>query len=283
MLTQPSLGEVFRGVGLQEGDSVIVHSSYRSLGEVAGGPATVIEALLDVIGPTGNLMLPTFNYTDPLPEPFYDVDQTACRTGIIPELGRRRPDAVRSLHPTHSVAVVGPDARALTDGHLETRAFGVGSPIDRLAGRGGKILLLGVGQTANSMIHVAEEHAGIPKVSAYDPLPLVTVRLPGDPSRFVRHRLDSSCSCSAAFEAAAAVLRRHHAIRDGRTGNCLLQLMNGRTLIDLLVAQLTPDPTALLCSNPDCVPCGGTRRAIGLRPPLSVDSSPPAHPPQSTG
>src|ERR1051325_3552325 len=176
-ITKAQLARAFRDLGLVAGDSLIVHSSFRSIAPVEGGPMGLIEALLEVIGPGGNLMLPTFNYTRPIPEPYFDPETTPGRTGIIPESGRKHPAAVRSLHPSHSVAVIGPAAEELTRDHLKVRAFGIGSPIDRLAQKGGMVLLLGVGHISNSLIHIAEEYAGVPKVSVYpEPLPFFKIK-----------------------------------------------------------------------------------------------------------
>ncbi len=253
----------FRAVGLAAGDRVIVHSSCRSLGPVEGGAETVLDALIEAIGPAGNLMLPTFNYTRPLPEPYYDPAETPSRTGILPELGRRRPGAIRSLHPTHSVAVIGPDAAALTRDHHRVPAFGLGSPIDRLAQRDGKVLLLGVGHTGNSMIHVAEEHAGLPKVSWYDPLPWVKLRTPEGAIESIQ--LDPSASCSLAFGGAEGILRRHDEIRDERLGTAFLQLMRGRAVIGRVGELLREKPDHLLCTRVGCRPCRETRARLLLR------------------
>ncbi|MBA7555354.1 hypothetical protein ES705_48015 [subsurface metagenome] len=45
--------ELVNGVkelGLEKGDVVLVHSSFKSFGGVEGGPQTVIDALLEVLG-----------------------------------------------------------------------------------------------------------------------------------------------------------------------------------------------------------------------------------------
>lgn len=254
------LTAAFREIGLEPGDSVIVHSSLRSLGHVEGGPDTVIDALLDAINPSGNLMLPTFNYTLLPSEPYYDPANTPCHTGIIPETARKRPEAIRSLSPTHSVTVIGPDAEELTRGHLQVRTFGIGSPLDRLAARGGKVLLLGVGHTSCSMIHVAEEHAGIPKGSWYDELPVMKVRLPD--GTIVTHRRDTSPSCSAAFGGAEWTLRQHGEIRDLRVNSCLMQLMHGADIIRRICAAIWEKPDILLCTWLGCKPCREARQAL---------------------
>ena len=260
MMTLNDLVSGFREVGLDEGDSVIVHSSFRSLGPVEGGPETVIKSLLEVIGSSGNLMFPTFNYTRPLPEPCYDPETTPARTGIIPETGRKWPGAVRSLNPTHSVAVIGPDAKTLTRDHLNCRTVGIGSPIDKLAQMGGKVLLIGVGQVSNTMIHIGEEYAGTPKVSWYDELPEIKIKLPD--GKIIAHRLDTSPSCSSGFEAAAYPLRRKGLIRDGKIGGTKLQLMRGKDVVDCVCEMIKDKPDVLLCTWPGCKPCNGARKKV---------------------
>lgn len=256
-VTVSALAGALSGLGLRRGDSVIVHSSLRSLGRMENGADGVLDALLEVLGPDGNLVLPTFNYTRPAPEPCFDPEMTPGRTGIIPETGRRRPGALRSDDPTHSVAAIGPGAAALTAGHLETRTFGRGSPLDRLAAMGGKVLLLGVGQTSNSTVHVGEEHAGTPKASWYEEPPLFRTRLPG--GRVAEKRLDTSPSCSSAFEAVEYPLRRNGEIAEARAGGAHLRLMAGAAVISRVVEIIADRPDILLCRWPGCRPCAGAR------------------------
>ena len=45
MLTFEKLLEGFRELGVEEGDMLILHSSYKSFGPVDGGPHTVILAV----------------------------------------------------------------------------------------------------------------------------------------------------------------------------------------------------------------------------------------------
>ena len=255
-----SLIAAFNEIGLQKADSLILHSSLSSLGHVERGADGVIDALLAVIGPAGNLMLPTFNYTRPLPEPYYDPQNTPGRTGIIPETGRKRPEAVRSLHPTHSVAVIGPGARQLTDGHLQTRALGRNSPVDRLAKAGGKVLLLGVAHISNSAIHIGEEYADIPKSSWYEPLPIIKVLLPD--GKIIEHQLDTSPSCSAAFNAVEYPLRQHNEINDLRIGAAKIQLVSGAAVVRRVKEMIEKKADILLCRWDGCKPCAGARKLL---------------------
>src|SRR6187551_3686776 len=96
-------------IGLASGDAVVVHASLRAVGLDAND---VIEALLEAVGPDGLVVMPTFTYAN---ESF--VPDLPGRTGTLAEVFRRRPDALRSAHPTYSVAAVGADAAELVDGH----------------------------------------------------------------------------------------------------------------------------------------------------------------------
>lgn len=252
------LSEAFRATGLEVGDHVIAHSAYRSLGGVEDGPRGVIKALLQVIGSSGNLMLPTFNYAPA--DRTFDPDETPGLTGIIPELGRKWPGAIRSLHPSHSVAVIGPDAEALTAGHLDCRTVGIGSPVDRLAKIGGKVLLIGVSHTSNTTAHVAAEYAGIPSAPWDDGLPVIDIKMRD--GSVIQHQLDTSTACSCAFNAVECPLRENGFIRDNRIGGCLMQLVRGQDVIDTVCAMLAEHPDILLCTAPGCTPCNGTRENL---------------------
>jgi len=259
-LALQDLKQALQTLGLCRGDSVIVHSSFRSVAPVAGGPATVVRALLDTVGPAGNLMFPTFNYTVAPPDTCFDPAGTPCLTGVVAECGRTWQGSVRSAHPTHSVAVIGPDAEALCLDHLAVRAFGIGSPVDRIAKRHGRVLLIGVGNITNSTVHVGEEYAGTPKAPWPVGLPVHQVRLPD--GQLVKHQMDTSSSCSSAFGAVEYALRRKGAIRDLRLRASKFQLMRGQEVIDTVGEIIRDKPDVLLCTYPQCGPCSGARRNL---------------------
>ena len=91
MITKQFLMDEFRSLGMHEGDTIFVHSSYSTLGRapggVEGGPQTVNEAILDVVGPAGTLIQPTFNY-DFLKGVPWDIRTTPSQMGVLTELLR---------------------------------------------------------------------------------------------------------------------------------------------------------------------------------------------------
>lgn len=165
-VTQQDIEQGLCRLGLKPGDKVLVHSALSSFGYVDGGADAVIDALLAVVGAAGTVLVPTLTGSEALsPEnpPVFDPAQTPCWTGRIPETFRQRAAAMRSLHPTHSVAAIGADAQTLTGSHLDSISpCDERSPYGRLALLGDAyILLIGVTHESNTTLHHIEELAGV--------------------------------------------------------------------------------------------------------------------------
>ena len=182
LATVESLQTDFKALGIETGMVLLVHSSLSAMGWVCGGAVAVILALQEVLGETGTLVMPTHS-TDlsdpsqwenpPVPEswwqtirdtmPAYDPDLTPTRSmGKIAETFRKQKDVLRSAHPQSSFCARGPQASYVIENH--TLAFGMGenSPLARIYDLNGFVLLLGVGHSRNTSIHLAEYRADFP-------------------------------------------------------------------------------------------------------------------------
>lgn len=155
-----------RELGLGAGDAVLAHSSLSSFGHVEGGADAVIDAIIEAVSPAGTVLFPTLTGSEALsPDnpPVFDVSNTPCWTGKIPETARKRPGFVRSCHPTHSVCAFGEKAEWFTESHeFSPTPCGIGSPYDKLVQSGGLILLIGVTHDSNTTMHYIEEIAEVP-------------------------------------------------------------------------------------------------------------------------
>lgn len=261
MTTKQDIIKSLRQAGLTAGDHVVVHSSLRSVGPIEGGADTFIDALLEVVGDRGTLAMPSFNYTRPLPEPYFDAQLTAGRTGSLTEVFRKRATTLRSIHPTHSVCATGPRAVEFLADHLKVEAVGAGSPLDRIAQAGGYILMVGVTHVVNTTIHVGESYAGIPKFFwSAGTLPVAKVLL--NDGRVIEHQIDCSASCDRAFNAVEFPMRARQAIIDLDIGQASSWLMRGAELIDVVVSTIRGQPDVLLCNYPFCRPCALARTQL---------------------
>jgi aminoglycoside 3-N-acetyltransferase len=171
-----------RGLGLRPGALVMVHSSMRAVGPILGGPDEMIEALLEVVGATGTVMMyvdweyGAQSYTridseTPLsPEvmaawPVFDPRKArADRSyGILPEFLRTWPGAHRSGNPGASVAAVGARADWITADHPLNYGYGPGSPLAKLVEAQGHVLLLGSPLENVTLLHFTEHMARLAK------------------------------------------------------------------------------------------------------------------------
>jgi len=167
VVTRTDLVRGLREVGIREGDIIGVHSSLSRFGYVEGGAEAVVEALLEAVGPSGSVVVPTYSknveHVERTPEekalgmtwksrilPF-DPKTHGCWTGKIPDTFWRRPAAVRGTHPTHSLSAIGPHAEELVKGWHALRDLD------------GHIVLLGVTLTCCSSMHLAEEGIRLPE------------------------------------------------------------------------------------------------------------------------
>ncbi|WP_410771762.1 aminoglycoside N(3)-acetyltransferase [Fontibacillus sp. BL9] len=183
LITVATLRDDLAALGVEEGMTLLVHSSFNALGKwVAGGPVAVILALEEVLGERGTLVVPTHSNdlsdpsgweNPPVPAewwerireqmPAYDPDLTPLwHMGVIPELFRKQGGVKRSGHPHVSFAARGVDADLITGDHGLDYGLGERSPLARIYDAEGWVLLLGVGHANNTSIHLAEYRADYP-------------------------------------------------------------------------------------------------------------------------
>ena len=164
MHTKESLTADLKRAGILPADTLLIHSSLKSIGEVEGGADTVLDALMDYFRDEGLLVFPTLTYHLNQANPVFSVRDTPSQVGLLSELFRRRPGVLRSLHPTHSVAAWGRDAAAFIAGHeMFSTPCARNSPWGRLGDRGAKILFIGTKTiSCNTFLHGVEEWFGVP-------------------------------------------------------------------------------------------------------------------------
>jgi len=149
-------------LGVPRSGLLMVHSSLRSLGHVTGGAPTVLNALLQTLGPDGTLVLPAFTY--PLsrdPDFVFDPVHTPSLMGAISDAGRRHPEARRSLHLWHSITAIGPLAETIVTSGGES-AWDTDSPMRQIRDCDGLYLLLGVPYQNLTAVHVSEIELQVP-------------------------------------------------------------------------------------------------------------------------
>ncbi len=159
-----------KNLGVCTGDILFIHSSFKSIGTIDGGAATIISALEDAVGTTGLLLMPSFNLIKrELRAAAWNIETTPSTVGYLTEYFRTMPGTVRSNHYSHSVAARGQRAVEFVAGHLCQdgpgspwdllpwgKTYGVQSPMWKAYESGGKILMLGTDYSSSTYVHIVE-------------------------------------------------------------------------------------------------------------------------------
>ncbi len=242
-------------LGVRPGMTLLVHSALSRLGWVCGGAQAVVQALQDVLGPTGTLVMPTFStdLTDPahwqrppVPKAWWDVIRETMpvfdpaltptrQMGAIVDCFRSQPGVMRSYHPHVSFAARGPHADQIIGQHSLAHGLGEDSPLARIYELNGYVLLLGVGHNNNTSLHLAEyraEYDGKRATTAHAPM------LVNGEREWVSFS-DIDWDDSDFSQLGVAFRRSTSCERAGAVGNGRALLMPQRPLVDFAVEWMT--------------------------------------------
>lgn len=235
--TEAKLAEDMAALGIGRGGILFVHSSFKSLGSVEGGAATVVAALERAVGPEGLILMPAFNLVKPRERraQIWDPAATPSTVGWLTELFRTMPGTVRSDHYSHSVAARGRGAADIVSGHRSQegmdspwdlppwgKTYGTHSPMMRAYDAGGQVMMIGVEYHTTTYLHVVE----------------------------VMHWCDVRRNNPAApfellsFERLSAAWESLGRVRRGRIGDADCRLFPIRDFVDTLSEMVRRDPAA---------------------------------------
>ena len=242
-----------RDLGVQPGGVLLVHTSFSRTGPVEGGPAGLIAALRDAVGPRGTLVMPSMSSDDERP---FDAARTPCPDmGVTADTFWRGDGVLRSDNP-HAFAAAGPLAGAITAAHPIDPPHGTDSPVGRARDHDAQVLLLGVGHDANTTIHLAENEAGV----RYRRAVHVTVLESGRPERFDYREIDHCC---ARFALVDDWLEAMGLQRRGAVGHGVARLARARDVVRVVMSRLLENETVFLHPRGVDVECDDAWSSLG--------------------
>ena len=140
-----------------KGKIVTVHTSLKAVGEIEKGGETLLSVLIDFFTQDGGLLcIPTHTWNSNV----YDLRKADSCIGVLPRLAAAHPDAVRTLNPTHSMAVFGDREKVESFIDWESKTDTPTNPrgcYGKMYSEDGYVLLIGVGQDKNTYLHCVEE------------------------------------------------------------------------------------------------------------------------------
>lgn len=238
-------------LGIKQNDSLLIHSSMKSIGNVEGGADTVIDAFVEYVS-KGLIIFPThtweqmkdnYNISDPEKEPSF--------VGVLSNIFMKRKNVFRSLHPTHSIAAYGKNAKNFVQGE---EMFD--TPLNRKGCWGkiydlkSKILFIGCSLNKNTIIHGVEEWCKIPNrlSDKYQNLKIkVEDKIIEKPIR--RHHNDHG-DVSENYGKIEKPLLKLGIAKIGKFGDAKTYLVDSYKMINLVFDFLKKDPDLFLTDKP---------------------------------
>ena len=230
-----------QNLGLKPSDTILIHSSMKSLGKIENGAEGFLQTLAEYFAP-GLVAFPTLSWdlVDDR-QPVFSVRDTPCTTGLLPELFRKFPGVKRSLHPTHSICALGKDAETFLAGHEKFDSpCHRNSPWGRLYDRQAKILFVGTSIICNTFLHGVEEWLTVPGMLTETAQDLVVFDYEGNrievPSR--RHQGDHS----QFYRTVENDFRACGALSEGTLGDAHVFVLDAKAAGDCVYAILQKNP-----------------------------------------
>lgn len=158
-------------VGIERGQTVLMHSSLKNLGMLSGvapgdrnGYCRAIfecfDSILGISESAGTLVVPTFTHDYVRKKKPFVLDETPSETGVFTEYIRQLPTAIRTLHPIASLAVIGKNRDQFLN--LSSSAYGINSAFDRLEKiLGARIIYFGANANHTTILHHLEQLIGV--------------------------------------------------------------------------------------------------------------------------
>lgn len=245
MHTYDSLKKQLILMGLTKYDKVLAHVSMKKVGQVEGGFDTVLDVFRDYFS-EGVFMLPahTWATVNEQNRKFDPKTSEAC-VGALPNAMLKRKEAVRSLHPTHSVVAFGKNASTYIEGeenhNTPTPKEGV---YGRLKESKGYILLIGVTQARNTFIHSIEERKNVKNRLTKEPILMEIVKDDVILKRyFYKHYNEKFPHLSENYDRIEPLLIRHGLIDFHRFGDAETRKMSAYDLSSVIEKLLDQEET----------------------------------------
>jgi aminoglycoside 3-N-acetyltransferase len=235
-ISQDELREQLLALGVVRGGVLLVHCAFSQVAPVEGGPHGLIAALFAVLGPHGTLVMPSMPDDDDV---LFDKAQApCCSMGIVAHTFWQMPGVLRCDSP-HSFAAAGPLAAEITAPQPIDIPHGPDSPVGRVHVQGGQVLLLGVGHSDNTTIHLGELLGG----ARYRRKKSLPAMVAGHLVQVEYGELDHCCQN---FNLVDGWLEAEDLQRRGQVGHAEARLTGSRDIVRVVVEHLRLNDTVFL-------------------------------------
>lgn len=261
MNTLNSLKEDLLKLGLRTGDTVFLRISYKAIGKVEGGPKTFLDAIVEVIGEEGTVLLTAFpkRYKNKLrffhrKDAAEENNRPPTFTGALSSVGMKYPGSVMSARVDFPFVVIGKHADYLASNHTYDKNgyWILEEAIDKFncicLRVGGEPF---IGTTHMSLSHVLQEKGEYQMAPRYG---LYVKEKDG-----LKWRENNNVIfCPTAFKNYLPEIINEIKISEGKVGEGYAIITDMKKSLKAEEELFRKDLKKILCSSPDCCICRTT-------------------------
>lgn len=260
MITRESLVRDLFSLGVKSGDTLFLRISYRAIGKVEGGPKIFLDALMDVVGECGTIILTAFpkKYISQLrffhrKEVYSYNNPPKSTTGAMSAVAMAYPSARLSRKLEFPFVVIGKNAEYLTNSHThEKRGYWLLE--EAIKKFDCKCLRIG-GEEFTGTTHIAFTNA-LKATGQYQKKPKYGLYLKDD-NGIKWYDADNTIFCHSAFFKANSEYIFPHIVnkKESLVGNGHAVLTSMRETLQREEEYIRHDISSMLCDNKDCLLC----------------------------
>jgi len=157
-------------VGIKRGDILFSHFNLGFYGIPEGGMtesnifSIFYEAIFDIIGDDGLLVVPNFTYSfnSLNNNGIFDYENSKSKMGFFPEMIRKQDKSIRTFDPIFSCSLIGNVKKLLPQNIISTELFGIGSIWEYLLKNNAKLCNFNLDVGFSTFLHYCEKVCNVP-------------------------------------------------------------------------------------------------------------------------
>jgi len=253
MWTKEDLVSDLKKGGIPIGALLHLKVSLRAIGKIEGGARTLLDALLETVGPQGTLVIDSFVTSYPLPLSkdhgrHISTAMSPSYAGALANVMIEHPQMVRSKHPIQRFTAIGKLAHELMDNHTpESGGYDV---LERMTKMGALNLSVGRHTIGVGTTHVAIEKSGLTKKN-----PPRGVNYMDDEGNIRLFKVNWNGGCGRGFPKFIPLYEKAGCLRWIKVGNADAALTDMAGTLAVEMEKLQEDPSFFFCDDPTCKDC----------------------------
>lgn len=258
MYAKKAILEDLKKMKLKEGDTVFLRISYKAIGKIEGGPKSFLDAILEVIGKEGTILLTAFpnRYINKLRllhrKDASDINERPKpNTGAMSVTAMSYPNACVSNRIDFPFVAIGRHASYLTENHTyENNGYWIlEEAIDKyncLCLRiGGEPFIGTTHMSLSHVLHDLGEYQMTPRYGLYE----------RNGNKLIWRENNNVFFCPSAFKTFLSEFKDQIVVSEGTIGDGYAIITDMKKSMRIEENLLKQDINKILCNNPDCWLC----------------------------